>query len=203
LKQKIRQRAAADESSGQRDQVLQRKKAELQATEDDAEQARQNLARARTDAQYEAVAATFEELTGRKESLRAEILDLEGRCVNRDNEDAEVEKALELVERLTELVGRLNDYETVRELVDAANGRLFLRFEQHQPKKRILNKLVSGVVTVGAAPPPIAIYEGATGRGKLNNKTRLTANGKALKDLTSRHETRLYVQWRGQVVRKC
>ena len=50
---------------------------------------------------------------------------------------------------------------------ELGNLRLFLKFEAIQPKKRIINKVVGGVVTIGSAPAPIEIYQGPTGRGKL------------------------------------
>ena len=37
-----------------------------------------------------------------------------------------------------------------------------------QVKKRLLNKVAGGVVVFGAAPDPIEIYRGPTGRRALN-----------------------------------
>ena len=45
---------------------------------------------------------------------------------------------------------------------ELGNLRLFLKFEAIQPKKRIINKVVGGVVTIGSAPAPIEIYQGPT-----------------------------------------
>jgi hypothetical protein len=47
------------------------------------------------------------------------------------------------------------------------NARLFLRFEQVKQTKRVTNKLASGILTLGSAPPPIQPYQGPTGRGAL------------------------------------
>ena len=54
-----------------------------------------------------------------------------------------------------------------RELFDMTNARLFLQFQPVQMKKRTLNKIASSVVTFGASPPPIEIYEGPSGRRKV------------------------------------
>jgi hypothetical protein len=44
------------------------------------------------------------------------------------------------------------------------NARLFPRFTEMRWKNRVVNKIASGIVTFGAIPPPIALYEGPTGR---------------------------------------
>ncbi len=63
------------------------------------------------------------------------------------------------------------------------NVRLFLRFQPMQVKKRVLNKMVSGVVTFGAAPPPVQPYEGPTGRRMVKGPAAGAAAGPY--DLTS------------------
>ena len=45
-----------------------------------------------------------------------------------------------------------------------------MRFEEVQRKKRTVNHVSGGVVTLGAAPPPVALYEGPTGRRALNSQ---------------------------------
>jgi hypothetical protein len=57
------------------------------------------------------------------------------------------------------------------------NLRLFLRFEQMEVKNRKLNKLASGVVTFGSAPPPITLYEGPTGRREVKGPASLEDTG--------------------------
>ncbi len=47
--------------------------------------------------------------------------------------------------------------------------KLFLRFQEVQVGKRMLNKLLSGVVNFGSTPPPISMYEGRTGRREIKS----------------------------------
>ena len=61
--------------------------------------------------------------------------------------------------------------------------RLFARFRPVPVKKRVLNKLVGGVVTFGTSPPPVELYNGPTAREKLTNPAAQGAAG--LGDLTS------------------
>ena len=49
--------------------------------------------------------------------------------------------------------------------------RVYCRFEKTQPKKRVINKLSSGVVTFGNATPPIELYEGPTDRRHVKEQT--------------------------------
>jgi len=53
------------------------------------------------------------------------------------------------------------------------NVRLFLSFREERPKKQVVNRVTGGVVTFGATAPPVALYEGPTGRRTL--KGRLAA----------------------------
>jgi hypothetical protein len=41
---------------------------------------------------------------------------------------------------------------------------MYVRFTEGRWKKRIVTKVAGGVVTFGATPPPVALYEGPTGR---------------------------------------
>ena len=68
---------------------------------------------------------------------------------------------------LIEVVADRPSGTVAREIFDLANARLFLRFQPKQVKKRVLNKIVGGMVTFGAVPPPIEIYKGPTGRRKI------------------------------------
>lgn len=45
-------------------------------------------------------------------------------------------------------------------------------FQEVDSWKRKLNKIVGGVVTFGSSEPPIALYEGPTGRRALGSKTK-------------------------------
>ena len=73
-----------------------------------------------------------------------------------------------LARRLRDLAADPANFAALGEVVTQVNARLFLRFHKLQKGKRKLNKLVSGVVTIGAAPAPITVYEGPTGAKKVN-----------------------------------
>lgn len=78
--------------------------------------------------------------------------------------EADVEAALELAKRLTDLANGPGSLKIAAEAIRLADLKMFLRFEQTPKGKRTLNKVVSGVVTLGLAEPPIAIYSGKTNR---------------------------------------
>ena len=67
------------------------------------------------------------------------------------------------LDRLPEIV--LNDecLAKISEAFRLVNVRLFLKFQKVPVKKRLLNKLASGVVTFSDAPPH-PLYAGPTGR---------------------------------------
>jgi hypothetical protein len=128
-----------------------------------------NLGLAATPAQYQAVAALFEELTGQEKALEAEVLALRRQAGEGRDAEAEAAAALALLGRLSEWAARAEDYAAVGELFRQVNVRLFARFRPVRVKKRLLNKLVGGVVTFGSSAPPVAIYGGPTAREKLTS----------------------------------
>src|SRR6185312_2912365 len=85
--------------------------------------------------------------------------------------------ALARLRRLTEWAAQAEDYAAVGELFRQVNVRLFARFRAVPKKKRVLNKLVGGVVTFGASPPPVPLYDGPTARQKLTNPAAQDAAG--------------------------
>jgi len=120
------------------------------------------------------LSAAFEELTSRETSLSAKIVQEESQARHTGDTEAEVATALNVVHRLVDLVAE-TDGSVDADRLDLAgqafkltNARLFLRFRPVQIKKRLLNKLAGGVVVFGAAPDPIEIYRGPTGRRALN-----------------------------------
>jgi len=75
-----------------------------------------------------------------------------------------VASALTLLRRLTGWAAQAEDYLAVGELFRQVNVKLFARFREVPVQKRVLNKLVGGVVTFGASAPPGEIYSGPTAR---------------------------------------
>ena len=72
--------------------------------------------------------------------------------------------ALADFDRLADLAADTSNLGAIGELFRRLNTRLFLRFEEIQPKKRKINKVAGGVVTFGSSPPPVGLYEGPTRR---------------------------------------
>lgn len=73
----------------------------------------------------------------------------------------------EVIRNLAKLATTASGIEAAGELFRQVNARLYLAFEPVAVKKRVLNKIKSGVVTFGDAPPPIDIYAGPTSRKAL------------------------------------
>jgi len=77
----------------------------------------------------------------------------------------------------TVLAGNADSLGVAQKIIEATNLRLFFRFRSFQPKKRVINKIVGGHVTMGSEPPPIEIYMGPTGRRKLKGPAATGATG--------------------------
>ena len=61
---------------------------------------------------------------------------------------------------------------------EGGNANLFLDFQPVKVKKRVLNKPFRGVLTFGADPPPIDVYNGPTGRGKVKSRRHRLPSGR-------------------------
>jgi hypothetical protein len=62
-----------------------------------------------------------------------------------------------------------------REAIGLAYVKLFVRFKPEQVKRRVLNQVAGGVMTLGAAPPPFTPYKGPTSRSKVKRKAQKAA----------------------------
>ena len=58
-----------------------------------------------------------------------------------------------------------------KEAFGLANAKLFLRFQPVRKKRRTVIRIAGGVVTLGAAPPPVTLYDGPTSRKKVKKGT--------------------------------
>ncbi len=68
------------------------------------------------------------------------------------------------LDRLADLAVSPSGLESTGQLFQRLNARIFFRFEEGLWKTRVVTKVAGGVVTFGATPPPVALYEGPTGR---------------------------------------
>jgi hypothetical protein len=83
------------------------------------------------------------------------------------NVDAEVAKAMSLIQQLDQLATHTESLLSITRLFESVNARLFLKFEAVRPKKRIINRVCGGILTLGSHPLPIEIYSGPTARMHL------------------------------------
>jgi hypothetical protein len=82
----------------------------------------------------------------------------------KDDRDADVAAALGVLERLGEQASNCQDLGSIGQLFHQLPARLFLKFMEVRKKKRTVNEVAGGVVTFGATPAPVVLYEGPTGR---------------------------------------
>ncbi|MGD0900977.1 MAG: hypothetical protein ABR915_24360 [Thermoguttaceae bacterium] len=96
-----------------------------------------------------------------------------------------------MIHRLTDLITGPKGLDLAGEAFRLSNARLFLRFRPVRVERRLLNKVAGGVVVFGAAPDPIEIYRGPTGRRALNynGSTALAAAEPGKPSLPSPPET--------------
>src|SRR5690606_8192517 len=108
-------------------------------------------------------------LKAAEKKLRQEIASLEQRSPADSRTEDEIAAALNLADQLPTLAADEHNLVAVGELFQALNVQLFLRFQPVRKTKRVENKLVGGVLTMGDAPPPIQKYDGPTSRRLTKN----------------------------------
>lgn len=131
-----------------------------------------NMARATSDRQYNAISREFERLSMQIAELEAEIV----RQKEKETSPPIVNKATAseieiLLEKVSEMAVKSDDYSTARTLFDTLGVRLFFSFgKAENPAERKI-PVLGGIVTFGDAPPPVTLYRGPTGRrGKSGTK---------------------------------
>lgn len=167
LEQRLTELAEHESAKQGSEQETARKSSALAKVRADMEKVSRNLALAENPDQYRAVAAVFEDLKQREALLTRELAELQSSTGNDIDMASEVRKTLELAERLAELANREGAGDRAAELFRLSNARLFLAFSPVQLKKQVRNRITGGVVTFGAASPPIQIHEGPTDHRKL------------------------------------
>lgn len=142
----------------------------------DHEKAGENLALAKSPAQYRAVAKTFDSLEAEKVDLEGKLKAAQQRRSQTSDPQAEVKKAMAVLERLTELAADDSKLASIGEAFRIVNVRLFLAFKPVQLTKRVVNRLANGIVTFGSAPAPIDLYQGRTSRQYLKQAAIVAAS---------------------------
>jgi len=170
LEVKLREIAARELGAPRPDRGVASKRAALAEVSRKRERAARNMALAEDQGQYRAVAAVFDQLKREEQALEADLRQLEQEVAPVVDIDAEVVAALEALDDLGELAADPTNLGAIGELFRRLNVRLFLSFREERPKKRVVNRVVGGVVTFGATAPPVALYEGPTGRRALEGR---------------------------------
>lgn len=160
----MRALAERERSPGQSEAALSSKRAALASLRHKRERAGENLALAEGPEQYRAVAAVFEQLRQQEQALAVEVHRLEQLLGQKGDADAEVAAALAVLDRLGQQASVSSDLGSLGQLFHQLPARLFLRFVEVRKKKRTVNQIVGGVVTIGETPAPVELYEGPTGR---------------------------------------
>jgi hypothetical protein len=168
---KLRKRLEAMAKAERGDDVAARRMTEkrefVRRLEHETEVIERNLARATSDEQYRVVSSQFEDLRRRRAKAREELGALEAASEGANGAgttEDELTRAMAFAETLTCSVDDPGDFAAAQRLFDAINVKLFVRFGSGRLGKRAVRKPVSGVITFGDAPPPIAVYAGPTSR---------------------------------------
>jgi len=188
LKRRLRELAAVDHSKNSVDKAQALIRDGLEKVRRDIKQAERNLAFATSPENFRGIEAIIAELRKREQSLAAQQALSANRIRSASDEESEVEAALRVLDRLAELAAGGRDYALAKEAFNLTNAKLFLRFQPVPKRRRNANRIASGVVTFGEAPPPIAPYEGPTSRKRIK-KLNSGATGAVRKDSGRRSPT--------------
>ncbi len=161
--------AKAEASNAVAVQATERKSAHERLVEliDQTAIAARNMSLAKNAAQHEAMSLVFDELNEERCKLELELARLQSESGQQVNAEAEVAAAIDQLRQLPRLLENAEGSAKVCELLNRLNVRLFLRFATTQRGKRKFTRLQSGVMTAGAAPAPVAIYQGPTSRDRI------------------------------------
>jgi hypothetical protein len=167
LEQRIRVLAQRERGESRLGEAVAALRAELGELQRKRERISQNLALAETVEQHQAVATVFDTVLQEEKALEAKLRQAEEAAGAPHDLEEEISAAMAGLDQMADLAADSTNLESIGELFTRLNVRLFLHFEELQPKKRKVNNVSGGMVTFGASPPPVALYEGPTGRRAL------------------------------------
>lgn len=147
--------------------------AELKMVENELAVAKRNLARANSDEEYGAISSEFARLSQRQQQLHQESIEHVEAKKKLNPSHSELDHVREIIRNLAKLATEAGGLQAAGELIRLVDAKLYLAFEPVTVKKRMINKIKSGVVTFGDAPPPIDVYRGPTSRKALKELTGL------------------------------
>ena len=161
VKRRLHELAAEDRKKGTVAEANDSSRDALEQVRREIKQAERNLAFATSQENFQAIEVIIGEMRKREKSLVAEQALAETRIRSAADEESEVRAALQVLNRLAELAADGRDYRLAKEAFGLVNAKLFLRFQPLPKKRRTVNTIASGVVTLGVAPPPMAHVRGA------------------------------------------
>jgi len=179
IEDEIRKIAADGSKHDVHQQELANKRSQLAKVEAELAVVSKNMARAKSEQQYEAIAAEYDSLLDRQQMLEKHVVEIEKKQPQGTSEK-EIAAAMAQAKQLVKLASQPEDMAAASEVIRLANAKLYLKFHPVKQTKRYVNRVESGIATFGSAPTPIKIYEGPTSREKLGR------SGKAKKSHGSR-----------------
>ncbi len=139
--------------------------------------ATENMAVATPD-QFRAMSKVFDQFQQQERALDEQLRAArQEREPARNTPGADVDAALAVLDRLAPLADEPTNLAAIGALFARLNARMFFRFAPVTWGKRTVNRVSGGVVTFGATAPPIALYEGPTGRRALSTRPELRLAG--------------------------
>ena len=162
LRQLVEQRAG----NAQIEQAYDHQRAKVDQLKSKLDRAAGNYLSLESEAQRHAAKRAMDKIEEDVRQAESELKSLTPRPVVVDPA-AKVREAVALLRRLPDLAKSSENLPAVRRLIELVDARLYLGFEKKVVGKRQLNRVSKGVLTFGAAEPPITVYQGPTARNKL------------------------------------
>ncbi len=150
---------------------VDRLRTELKEVEEELKTASSNLARAKSDAQFDAVSVYFDQLTAREATLQAKLAETKAQQTAGKSK-FDVTAVISGLEKLLNLASSEPKLKLASEAIQVANAKLFLKFQQTPVGKRTLNRISGGIATFGDGEPPIEVFKGPTARDQVKLASR-------------------------------
>jgi hypothetical protein len=166
LAERVRQLVEQRAGNAHLEQAYDRQRAKVDQLKSKLDRAAGNYLSLDSEAQRHAAKRTMDTIEEDLRQAESELQSLTPRPVVVDPA-AKVREAVALLRRLPDLAKSSENLPAVRRLFELVDARLYLGFEKKAVGKRQLNRVSKGVLTFGAAEPPITVYQGPTARNKL------------------------------------
>ena len=177
LGERIQSRLREREASTATASEAVRAAGELAAAESRAATIGRNMSVADTPAQLAAMKQAFNEAGEAVERLKRQVAKFQASQQEGADKEKVLQQALEVLAQLPELVKDPTAQGGISALLQSLDVRIFLKFTEEKKKKRTVNALSGGVVTMGAAPPPISPYSGPTSRRAVKKPSEMSSEG--------------------------